>query len=110
MMNMIIIPRSGLRSGNAVPSSIPGCFPAEIQSLLSRSEEIQNVIVIVTTFKFLKRHSKAKPRAPAYSRTLLQNRGVVQRIVRGRLRSDCQRVNGGTFFITLEKTLVIQRA
>jgi len=34
---------------------------------------------------------KTKRRAPAYSRAILQIRGVVQRIVHGRLRSDCQR-------------------
>ena len=45
--------------------------------------------------KFLQRHSKAKSRAPAYSWTLRQIKGVVQRIVRGRLRSGCQRVGGG---------------
>src|SRR6218665_505947 len=48
----------------------------------------RNRIVIVNS-KLLKRHLKAKRRAPAYSR---QIRGVFQRIVRGRLRSFFQRV------------------
>jgi len=41
-----------------------------------------NVLVILNS-KLLKRHSKAKRRAPAYSRALRQIRGVFQRIVRG---------------------------
>src|SRR6218665_2994317 len=47
---------------------------------------------VIVISKLLKRHSKAKRRAPAYSRALRQIRGVFQRIVRGRLRSGCQRV------------------
>src|SRR6218665_1733732 len=53
--------------------------------------ENRNRIVIVNS-KFLKRHSKAKRRAPAYSRALRQIRRVFIAIVRGRLRSGCQRV------------------
>ena len=52
-------------------------------------------IIITRNRKLLKRHSKAKRRAPAYSRALRQIRGVFQRRVRGRLRSGCQRVKGG---------------
>ena len=52
-------------------------------------------IIVIVNSKFLKRHSKAKRRAPAYSRALHQIRGVFQRIVRGKLRSGCQRVRGG---------------
>jgi len=50
------------------------------------------VIVWIVNSKLLKRHSKAKRMAPAYSRALGQIRGVIQRIVRGRLRPGCQRV------------------
>ena len=54
----------------------------------------ESVIVIVIS-KLLKSHLKAKSRAQAYSRALRQIRGVVQRIVRWRLGSGCQRVIGG---------------
>src|SRR6218665_4044313 len=50
---------------------------------------------IIVISKLLKRHSKAKRRAPSYSQALRQIKGVVQRIVRWRLRSGCQRVRGG---------------
>src|ERR1043165_6708590 len=53
----------------------------------------RNLIVIVIS-KLLKRHSKAKRRAPAYSRALRLVRGVVQRIVRGRSESGFQRIRG----------------
>ena len=53
------------------------------------------LVIIIVIFKVLKRHSKAKRRAPSYSRVLRQIRRVVQRIVLGRLRSDCQRGKGG---------------
>jgi len=51
--------------------------------------------MVIVISRLLKRHSKAKHRATAYSRTLHQIRGVVQRIVHGRFRSGCQRVSGG---------------
>src|SRR6218665_629260 len=51
--------------------------------------------LVIVISKLLKRHSKAKRRAPAYSRALRQIRGVFQRIVRGRLRSGFQKVRGG---------------
>src|SRR6218665_926037 len=50
------------------------------------------IVIVMVNSKLLKRHSKAKRRAPAYSRALPQIRGVIQRMVRGRLRSGCQRV------------------
>src|SRR6218665_1156553 len=73
------------------------------------------LIIVIVNSKLLKRHSKAKRRAPAYSRALRQIRffsnspweaqvrlpegermrqirGVFQRIVRGKLRSGCQKV------------------
>src|SRR6218665_2347211 len=50
------------------------------------------IVIVIVNSKLLKRHSKAKRRAPAYSRALRQIRGVFQRIVRGRLRSVFQRV------------------
>ena len=56
---------------------------------------LDTIVIVIVNSKFLKRHSKAKRRASAYSRALHQSRGVFQRIVRGRLRSGCQRVRGG---------------
>ena len=50
------------------------------------------IVIVIIISKLLKRHSKAKRRALAYSRALRQIRGVFQRIVRGRLMSGCQRV------------------
>src|SRR6218665_2641548 len=50
------------------------------------------IVIVIVNSKLLKRHSKAKRRAPAYSRALRQIRGVFLRIVRGRLRSGCQNV------------------
>ena len=44
--------------------------------------------------KFWERHSKAKRRAGTYSRALWYIKGVVQRVVHGKLRSDFQRVRG----------------
>ena len=44
--------------------------------------------------KFIERHSKAKRRAPAYSPALQRIKGVVQRVVHGKSRSDFQRVRG----------------
>ena len=41
-----------------------------------------------------KRHFKAKRRAPAYSRTLRQIRGIVQRLVQVKFGSDSQMVIG----------------
>src|SRR6218665_4213085 len=49
-------------------------------------------VIVIVNSKLLKRRSKAKRRAPAYSRALREIRGVFQRIVRGRLRSVFQRV------------------
>ena len=53
------------------------------------------IVIVVVNSKLLKRHSKAKRRAPAYSRALRQIKGVFQRIVRGKFRSGCQKVRGG---------------
>jgi len=39
------------------------------------------MLIVIVNSKLLKRHSKAKRRAPAYSRVLHQIRGVFQRIV-----------------------------
>src|SRR6218665_3462239 len=55
----------------------------------------EQVGVVIVNSKLLKRHSKAKRRAPAYSRALRQIRGVFERTVRGRLRSGCQNVKIG---------------
>ena len=53
------------------------------------------IVIVIVNSKLLKRRTKAKRRAPAYSRALRQIRGVFQRIVRGKLRSGCQKVRGG---------------
>jgi len=55
------------------------------------SYKIHRIIIVIS--KLHKRHSKVKRRAPAYSR------GVVQRIVRRRLRSGCQKARGGRLAI-----------
>src|SRR6218665_3274450 len=66
-------------------------FVSESQSapLINQTDRTEPFLIVIITYKLLKRHSKAKHRAPAYSRALRQIRGVVQRIVRGRLRSGC---------------------
>src|SRR6218665_656594 len=52
---------------------------------------VAEVVIVIVIFKLLKRRSKEKSRAPAYSRTLRKIRGyVVQRMVRGRLRYGCR--------------------
>ena len=56
---------------------------------------IPEIVIVIVNSKLLKRHSKAKRRAPAYSRALRQIRGVFQRIVRGKLRFGCQKVRRG---------------
>ena len=60
--------------------------------LPSGSTTVIVIVIVIVNSKLLKRHSKAKRRAPAYSRALRQIRGFFQKIVRGRLRSGCQRV------------------
>ena len=57
------------------------------ESASSWLSSVTVIVIVIVNFKFLKRHSKAKCRAPAYSRALHQIRGVFQRIVRGRPRS-----------------------
>src|SRR6218665_4024225 len=77
------------------------------------------IVIVIVNSTLLKCHSKAKCRAPAYSRALRktrgifqrivrgeaqvrlpegermrQIRGVFQRIIRGKLRSGCQKVRG----------------
>src|SRR6218665_2733311 len=82
-----VLPVLWLGQGNMLVSShVVLLDPLCIYSL---HRPIPSSIVIVNS-KLLKRHSKAKRRAPAYSRALRQIRGVFQRIVRGRLRSVFQ--------------------
>jgi len=64
-------------------------------------------VVVISTL--LKRHSKAKRRAPAYSRALRQIGGIIQRIVCGRLRSGCQRVRWGSRLAVKAGARVIRR-
>ena len=52
-------------------------IPSSTVSLLKHYAYIATVII---NSKLLKRHSKAKRRAPAYSRALRQIRGVFQKI------------------------------
>jgi len=53
------------------------------------------LIIVIVVSEFIESHSKVKrTRAPAYSRALRRIRGVVQRIIHGRLRYDFQRVRG----------------
>ena len=68
--------------------SLTACLPFLNKLLISH-----NLLSFVIISEFLKRHSKAKrTRAPAYSRALRWIKGVVQRVVHGKLRSDFQRV------------------
>jgi len=69
------------------------CWLASVGRRLAHAYKITNWIIIS---KLLKHHSKAKHRAPAYSRVLREIRGVIKRIVLGRFRSGCQRVRGQT--------------
>jgi len=63
-----------------------------MRKMVNKAQVIEpNPIIIV---KFLEHHSKAKCGAPAYSRALQRIKGVVQRVVQGKLRSDFQRVRG----------------
>jgi|SRR6218665_1622799 len=55
---------------------------------------VHNFCIVIVICQFLKRHSKIKRIAPAYSRALLKIRGVVQSVVRSRFRSGFQRVRG----------------
>ena len=63
--------------------------PGSIGDYYDICEEIGRYVhvIIIVISKLLKRHSKAKCMAPAYSRALRQIRGVVQRIVRGKIGS-----------------------
>ena len=57
---------------------------------------------VIEITEILERHSKAKrSRAPAYSRSLQRIKGVVQRVVHGKLRDDTtRRVKKTNFFLT----------
>src|SRR6218665_27485 len=68
------------------------CCYRQIQHTLVGRQKLDSNRNLQTS---IERHSKAKRRAPAYSRARRQIKGVVQRIVCGRLRSGCQRVRGG---------------
>jgi len=51
--------------------------------------------IVIIILEFLERHSKAKrTRAPAYSGALQLIKGVVRKVVHGKLRSDFQMVSG----------------
>jgi len=63
------------------------------------AQYVYSVIVVIVISKLLKRHSKAKRRAPYYSREMRQIRGVVQGIFHGKFRFCCQRIGGGTIAV-----------
>src|SRR6218665_735416 len=89
------------------------------KTFFNRCSSLTSCVIIIVISKLLKRHLKAKRKAPAYSRAasnqrgfpknspreaqvrlpegerMRQIRGVFSRIVRGKLRSGCQRVIGG---------------
>src|SRR6218665_3866769 len=67
-------------------------IPTSLSQFSMRASLVIVIVIVIVNSKLLKRHSKAKRRAPAYSRALRQISGVFQRIVRGRLRSVIQRV------------------
>jgi len=66
-----------------------------LMETLNEGDTIKVLRFVIVISKLLKHHSKVKLRAPAYSQVLNQIRGVVQRIVHGRLRSGCQRAREG---------------
>ena len=54
---------------------------------------MEGIVIVIS--KFLEHHSKAKrTKALAYSRALQRIKGVVQKVVHGKLRSDFQMVSG----------------
>ena len=60
---------------------------------LPMSHHAPQIIIVIS--EFLERHAKTKRiRAPAYSRALQRIKGVVQRVVHGKLRSYFQRRQG----------------
>ena len=59
----------------------------EVLKLVEEERSLLTIIIVIVISKLLKRHSKAKRRAPAYSRALRQIIKVFQRIVRGGFRS-----------------------
>src|SRR6218665_1302030 len=59
-------------------------FVCSLGSQLAHGSDFdKQELIVIVNFKLLKYHSKAKRRAPAYSRALRQIRGIFQRIVRG---------------------------
>jgi len=56
---------------------------------------MEDIVIVIAISEFLERHSKAKlTRALAYLRALQRIKGVVQKVVHGKLRSDFQMVRG----------------
>ena len=88
----------------------------EIKGKSNEKRTIINIrLFVIVISKLLKRHSKAKRKAPAYSRALRQIRGVFpknspweaqirlpegerMRPVRGVAQVGCQRVRGGRYY------------
>src|SRR6218665_93218 len=54
----------------------------------------KEVVIVIVISKLLERHSKAKSRAQTYSQVLRQIKGVVQKVVHSKLRSDFYCVRG----------------
>ena len=72
----------------------PNCF-------LSYVPDPTAMAIVIS--EFLECHSKAKrARASAYSRALRRIKGVVQRVVHGKLRSDFQGVRGDRVAVKAE--------
>ena len=67
-----------------------------------------SLVVVIVISKLLKRHSKAKCRAPAYSRSLHRIRGVVQRDFQ-RVRGDTAAVKAGVVYNSLLLTFLGER-
>jgi len=60
-------------------------------------------LVVIVISEFLERHSNAKrTRAPAYSRAVRRIKGVVQRVVRGKLRYAFKRVRGDRVAVNVD--------
>ena len=58
--------------------------------------------IVIVISEFLDRHSKARrTRVPDYIRALRRTRGMVQRVVHNKLRSDFQRVGGNKLAIKM---------
>ena len=65
-------------------------FTLRARWLTSVKTQLWIIIVVIVTFGLLKRHSKSKRRAPAYSRALRQIRGLSVGLAQSWFSSVCQ--------------------